>query len=263
MLSMALPIALVALMRSERWRDRILYGLAACALVAATFATLRKSAILAPISVFATLAYFRRRELVRLAPLAVVLIVVVSAVSPGALGSTVSQFTRSDRSEVATVSDRTADYDAIRPDLWSHLAFGRGWGAYNHESYRILDSEILHRIVEMGVIGLIAYLMLPITVVLATRRTIAERDPVRSPQALVGAAAAVCFLVLSTLYDVLSFPHATYIFLYLAGLAAVVVGRDDAAEARHAEPPAKRSRRLRSRRARRPAAEHALTGRAR
>ena len=193
MLSMALPIALVALMRSERWRDRILYGLAACALVAATFATLRKSAILAPISVFATLAYFRRRELVRLAPLAVVLIVVVSAVSPGALGSTVSQFTRSDRSEVATVSDRTADYDAIRPDLWSHLAFGRGWGAYNHESYRILDSEILHRILEMGVIGLIAYLMLPITVVLATRRTIAERDPVRSPQALVGAAAAVCF----------------------------------------------------------------------
>ena len=41
------------------------------------------------------------------------------------------------RTAVGTVSDRTSDYDAIRPDVWSHLALGRGWGSYNHESYRI------------------------------------------------------------------------------------------------------------------------------
>ena len=44
-----------------------------------------------------------------------------------------------------------------------------------------------------------------------------------APVALVGAAAAVAFLVGSTLYDVMSFPHAAYIFLYLAALVAVVV----------------------------------------
>jgi len=41
--------------------------------------------------------------------------------------------------------------------------------------------------------------------------------------ALIGAAAAVCFVVVSSLFDVLGYPHVTYIFLYIAGLVAVVV----------------------------------------
>lgn len=220
MLAMALPIALVGIMSSKEWRPRILYGLAACALVAGMFATFRKTAILAPVSVFVTLAYFRRRELLKLAPLGMVLVVLVSALSPGAMGSTVSQFFRSDRTAIGTVSDRTADYDAIRPDLWSNLAFGRGWGTYNHESYRILDSEILHRTVETGLLGLLAFVLTPLAVLFCTRATIASRDPTWAPPALIGAAAAVCFLVISTLYDALSFPHATYVFLCMAGLVA-------------------------------------------
>jgi hypothetical protein len=223
MLAMALPIALVGIMSSKEWRARILYGLAACALVAGMFATFRKTALLAPVSVIVTLAYFRRRELLKLAPLGMVVVVLVSALSPGAMGSTVSQFFRSDRTAIGTVSDRTADYDAIRPDLWSNLAFGRGWGTYNHESYRILDSEILHRTVETGVLGLLAFVLIPLAVLFCTRATIASRDPTWAPPALIGAAAAVCFLVISTLYDALSFPHATYVFLCMAGLVAAAL----------------------------------------
>ena len=118
MLAMALPIALVGSMQSKEWRWRILYGLAACVLIAATFATYRKSAVLAPIAVVLTLAYFRRRELLKLAPLGLVLVVVVTVLSPGALKSTLNQFVRPDRLDVPTVSDRASDYDAIRPDLW-------------------------------------------------------------------------------------------------------------------------------------------------
>lgn len=223
MLAMALPIALVGLMQSKEWRGRILYGLAACALIAATFATYRKSAVLAPVAVVLTLAYFRRRELLKLAPLGMVLMVIVSVLSPGAVRTTVDQFVRPDRLDVPTVSDRASDYDAVRPDLWTHLAFGRGWGSYNHETYRILDSEILHRTLEMGVLGLVAFLLMVLSVILCARKTIAGRDPRWAPPALVGAAAAAAFLTLSTLFDVLSFPHATYIFLLMAGLTAVVV----------------------------------------
>ena len=223
MLAMALPIALVRVMQSKEWRWRILYALAACALIAATFATYRKSALLAPVAVVLTLAYFRRRELLKLAPLGLVLAFMVSVLSPGAVRSTVDQFVRPDRLDVPTVSDRASDYDAVRPDLWSHLVFGRGWGSYNHETYRILDSEILHRTLEMGVIGLVAFLLMVLSVILSARKTIAERDPRWAPVALVGAAAAMAFLTLSALFDVLSFSHATYIFLYTAGLVAVVV----------------------------------------
>ena len=240
MLAMALPIALVRLMQSKVWRGRILYGLAACVLVAATFATYRKSAVLAPIAAVLTLAYFRRRELLKLAPLGMLLVVIVSVLSPGAIRSTVDQFVRPDRLNVPTVSDRASDYDAVRPDLWSHLAFGRGWGSYNHETYRILDSEILHRTLEMGLVGLIAFLLMGLSVILCARGTIEERDPRWAPVALVGAAVAAAFLTVSALFDVLSFPHPTYIFLYTAGLVAAVIAprEEEAADTQAAAPVA-------------------------
>jgi hypothetical protein len=221
MLAMALPIPLVLLTQAQRWRQRVLYGLAACVLLAAMFATFRKSALLAPMSAILTVAYFRRSELLKLSPLALVLVVMIHVLAPGGLGKTTTQFDPS-RLGVTTVSDRTSDYDAVRPDLWSHLLLGRGWGSYDHITYRVLDSEILHRIVEMGVLGVLTYILMVVAVVLCARPIITARDSERAPIALMGAAAAVAFASVSTLFDVLSFPHATYIFLYLAGLVAVV-----------------------------------------
>jgi hypothetical protein len=239
MLAMALPIALVGAMQGGSWRRRLLHGLGACVLAAAMVATYRKSALLAPASVILTLAYFRRRELLKLAPLGLVALVIVHTLSPAALGSTVSQLDPA-RLGVATVSERTIDYDAIRPDVWAHLAFGRGWGTYDHVSYRILDSEILQRVIETGVIGLLVYLLMAVSVILTARAAIASRDPDWAPPALIGAAAAVSFIVVSTLFDVMSFPHVPYIFLYLAGFVAVVAKagsrRDPIADARARQP---------------------------
>jgi hypothetical protein len=239
MLTLALPIALVRLLQAGRRREQILYALAIATLSAATFATYRKSALLAPLSVVLTLAYFRRRELLKLAPVGFGVLILVSSLSPGAIASTIYEFTRPDRTTLPTVSDRTSDYDAVRPDVWSHFAFGRGLGSYNHVDYRILDSEILHRTIEMGVIGLVAYLLVPLSVLLISRKAIASRDVVATPAALVGAAAGVAFLVVSTLYDVMSFPHGVYIFLYLAGLvaAAVRVRGEEESPAREVLPP--------------------------
>jgi O-antigen ligase len=212
----------VRLLQNQTWRSRIWLGLGACLLLAAMFATYRKSALLAPVSVIATLAYFRRRELLKLAPLALVLVLLVHVLAPGAIGGTTNQFDPG-RLGVTTVSDRTADYDAIRPEVWSHLLFGRGSGSYDHLTYRILDSEFLHRTIETGVLGLIVFVLMSLAVIFSAARTIASRDPRSAPHALAGAAAAVAFLVVSGLFDVLSFPHPTYIFLYMAGLTAVVI----------------------------------------
>ena len=64
-----------------------------------------------------------------------------------------------------TVSSRTSAYDAIRPDVWTHLLLGRGWGSYDPNSNRILDSEILLRLIEGGVVGLAAFVLVPACVV--------------------------------------------------------------------------------------------------
>ena len=224
MLAMALPVALVSAVHAKSTRDRLLYGFAACLILAAAFATFRKSALLGPLAVIATVAYFRRRELLKLAPLGLVLIVIIHIAAPGALGKTTSQFDPS-RLGVTTVSDRAADYDAVRPDFWTHLALGRGWGGHDHNTYRILDSEFLHRLLEMGLLGLVVYVAMMISVVVGTRKIIAARDATWAPLALMGAAAAISFLVVSALFDVLAFPHATYIFMYSAGLTATVVAQ--------------------------------------
>jgi hypothetical protein len=176
----------------------------------------------------------------------------------------VDQFVRPDRLDVPTVSDRASDYDAVRPDLWTHLVFGRGWGSYNHQTYRILDSEILHRTLEMGVLGLVAFLLMVLSVILSARKTIAARDPRWAPVALVGAATAAAFLALSALFDELSFPHATYIFLYTAGLVAVVIAPHEekkAPDGPTAQPAAHGDGQVRrARPARRPSAHPAGSG---
>ena len=221
MLTMAVPIAIVGLLQANRPRDRILYGLATIVMMAAAISTYRKSAFIAPIAAMATIAYFRRHDLLRLAPLGLVGLLAVHVISPGALGSVTLQL-HSKNLNVPTVMDRKSDYDAIRPDVWSHLAFGRGFGTYDHTSYRILDSEILMRLVETGVVGLVAYLLMTVSIVLVARRTIRSGHPKWAPIALIGAAAAVGFTTMSSLYDVLSFPHPPYILLCLAGMVAVV-----------------------------------------
>ena len=224
MLAMALPIALVGMLDATRLRGRILYGIAACLILAAAMSTYRKSAFLAPISVGLTIAYFRRNELLKLTPLLLVLVLAIHVLSPGAFGSVVDQLHPSSLG-VSTVSDRTADYDAIRPDVWTHLAFGRGFGSYSHVNYRILDSDLLSRLVDMGVVGLAAYVLVMVSVIATARRVIRSRHPKWAPIALVCASAAVAILVASALFDVMSFPHVPYIFLTLAAFLAVIVGQ--------------------------------------
>ncbi len=238
MMTMALPVALVGILGSRERRKQILFSLAACILLAAAMSTYRKSALLAPISVCLTIAYFRRGDLLKLAPLGVLALGAIHTLSPGALGAIVFQLKPS-RLGVSTVSDRASDYDAVRPDVWTHLFLGRGYGTYDHNAYRVLDSEVLGRLVDTGVLGLLALFLMLLFIVFAARATIRSKHPVWSAPALAIAAAAVAFLVLSFLFDITSFPHDPYILMSLAGFLAVLVSHDEG-EGRGWEPATRR-----------------------
>lgn len=229
MMTMALPIAFAGLLGTADRRRKVVYALAACVLIAAAVSTYRKSALLAPLSVCLTLMYFRARELLRLAPLAVVFIVVIQMLAPGAANSILSQL-QPGQLGVGTVSDRASDYDAVRPDLWTNPLFGRGYGSYDHVSYRILDSEALGRLVDTGILGFLALVLMLVSMVVAARALIRARHPVWTPPALSLAAAAVAFLVLCFLFDVSSFPHAPYVLMTLAGFFAALVSQIDGRE---------------------------------
>jgi hypothetical protein len=239
MFTMALPIALVGLIDARRWRPRIGYGLAAALLLAAAVSTERKSGLLGPLAVVLTLAVVKRREMVRLLPLAVVLVVFVKVLAPGALTGVTSQL-RPSNLAVSTVDERVVRYDAVRPDVWLHLAIGQGYGIY---SVRVLDNEFLDRLIEGGVIGLSAYVLIFLSVVFVAAGPIRGREPVAATAGIVAASGAVGTLVLSATFDWLAFPHGPYILFSLAGLLAVAV-KPARRDGQHAGPPAGQRTRL-------------------
>jgi hypothetical protein len=227
MLSMALPLTLMGIIDSARRRTMLLYAIATALLLAAALSTDRKSSLLAPLAVGLMLAYYRRGQLIRFAPLGVALVFGVQFLAPGAVTSVVSQLSP-DQLGVGTVSDRASDYDAVRPNLWTHLLVGRGYGTYDHVSYRILDSEMLNRLLDTGLLGVLALFGMLVAIIVAANRLIRTGRPALSTPALVAAPAAVAYGVLAFLFDVGSFPHAPYTLMCIAGLLAVTVaGRDE------------------------------------
>jgi hypothetical protein len=236
MLSIALPIAVLRFLKCKTRKKQLLYGLAIIVLPYAMLATDRKSALVVPVAVFLTLAYFRRRQLLSLAPLGLVVAILLVAASPASLRNVISQFTSSTAGQVATVSSRTVNFDAIRPDLWTHLLLGRGQGTYAPPTDRIIDSDILLPLIETGVLGLVTFLLVPVSVIVVARKTASARQSRSSPAALCGVAAALCVLVATMLYSVMSLPHGPDVFMYVVGLAVVAVGAEDAQlVAAHAE----------------------------
>lgn len=220
MFTLALPVAVVGLITAVRWRPRMLYGLAAALLLAASISTERKSGLLGPVAVLLTIAYFRRAQVLRLAPLAVVLLLVVKLAAPGALGGVTGQIAPS-RLGVSTVDVRIVRFDAVRADVWSHLALGQGFGTYY--PVRVLDNELLGRLVEGGVLGLIAYGLMLLSIVGVALGPIRRNEPGPTSIGLVAAAGAIGALVLSVLYDFIGFPHGPYILFSIAGLLVAVV----------------------------------------
>jgi O-antigen ligase len=91
----------------------------------------------------------------------------------------------------------------------------------------VLDSEMLGRLVDTGVLGVLALALMLVCIVLTARPLIRQRDPRWSPIALMVACSAVAYLVLTFLFDVSSFPHVPYILFALAGLLAVVASSED------------------------------------
>ena len=109
--------------------------------------------------------------------LALVLGVLVHATSPGALGSVLAQLEPGHVNTVATTTDRVARYDAVMPDIMSHLLIGRGYGSYDPHKYRILDNEYLGVVIAVGLLGLVGYAAILLAMMVLAHRTIRGPDP--------------------------------------------------------------------------------------
>jgi hypothetical protein len=219
LIAMAFPFAVIGLINAPNGRRRAVYALAAAVLVAGGLATERKTAVVAPLVGLAVLLAYRPRPILRglkLAALPTAVLIHFSA--PGAIGSTLHWLMPGTFGSVHTTSDRLARYDAIRPDVMSHLLLGRGFQSYDPLKYRILDNEFLDLLIGVGAIGVLAYVVIYWMILRSAHRVARGPDPRRASFAVACAASVATALVANALFDTLSFPHVPYLLFFIAGM---------------------------------------------
>ncbi len=217
-LGMALPFAVVLAAIAPTRRRRILWSMAACVIIAGALITQRKSGAVVPAMALLALFVFRPRQLLRLAPFGVVALAVALVLTPG-IFSTVRELGQAQEQD--STQGRTADYPAIVPDVLTRPILGRGYGTLDSErldTYRIFDNEYLGQLFQVGALGLIAFLAMIVTPLFVARSVLRSDDPVRGPPALAAAAGCLAFGVACALYDILTFPQAPYLFLFMAAM---------------------------------------------
>jgi hypothetical protein len=221
MLSLLLPFALLGLHTSPDRRRRILYALAAGLMIAAAMATQRKTSVVAPaVGMLAVLAY-RPRAALQLVPVALVMMVLIHLVAPGALGSVKDQLMPSNLFGVLSTKDRQSDYGAIKPDVAKHPVLGRGYESYDQKKYRILDNQYLSLIIGTGILGVLAYLSIFGAICFLAHRVARSDDPDHAPIAIAAIAAMASVVAGSALMDTLALPQLAYLICFIAGLVVV------------------------------------------
>lgn len=225
LLTMALPFAVLPLLRTSRMRARVGFIVVIGLILAAELATARKTAFVAPVAAFAVLIAYNRR-LLRWSPLGLVaLIPVIHFAAPGAIGTLTGILGSAQGS--ASTQGRLADYSAVSPDILSNLIIGRGYGTLdpdNYRWYRILDNEYLDQLFQVGIVGLLAYLSIIVSALTTAHRVIV-RGGEFAQLTLAAAAGCAAFGLVSATFDAAGFPQAPYTFCFLAALVTVTAVR--------------------------------------
>jgi hypothetical protein len=222
MLVMVMPFALVRVLDATSRRSWWLNAAAFALMIAGALATDRKTALLVPVALVIYVACYRPRQMLRLAPLGlVVLIGVVHFASPGALG-TVLNLNRAVNSK--STEHRAGDFTDVAPDILTHPVLGRGFGTLNYEEpsqFRVNDNEYIDQVWEVGALGLLGFVWMILAPVVLARRAIRARGPTVASLALAASAACVAFLVACVLFDALGFPQVPYMFFIVAALTTI------------------------------------------
>jgi hypothetical protein len=222
MLVIVMPFALVRVFDARSRRSWWLNAIALALMLAAAAATDRKTALVVPIAVVLYIACYRPRQVLRLAPIGLVVLAgLVHVASPGSLGTL---FSADAGLTASTTTHRIGDFTDVAPDVLAHPVLGRGFGTLNPDQpsqFRINDDEFIDEIWEVGVVGLIGYLWMIIAPVFIARRAIRARDPAVASLALAASAGCIAYLVANSLFDAMSFPQAPYMFFIVAALTTV------------------------------------------
>jgi hypothetical protein len=237
-LVMLAPLAVyVARTRGRRWWPAVAIIFLAC------FATVSRTAIVMLLIVLIMYLIRRRRETLRLWPLVVPALVIIHLALPGALGAFKETFfpkggivAEQEQGKGTRGSGRLADVPGAIGQ-WKHAAvFGIGFGTRvidkQHETANILDDEWLSTLLEVGAVGVFAWIWLFTRFVRRLSHLARDDLSERGWLALGLASGVFAFSVGMLTYDALSFVQVTFLMFIYLGLGGALLRLD--AEAKRA-----------------------------
>jgi hypothetical protein len=216
--AMILPLALYYAFRARRLA-RCFWWLCVGALGAGSVLSLSRSAIvcLGVVLPILMVSWPIRRKVLAAATI-VILIVIMSLGIPEILAALSNLFLYA--SSDPSISGRTQDYAAAFAEITRHLWLGRGLGTKSN----VLDNQYLSTLVENGLIGLTAYILVflvPVVGLLRVRSGM--QDQAERELAITLVAALSVSIVGSATYDFLAWPTATGLGFLLVGASGALV----------------------------------------
>jgi polysaccharide biosynthesis protein PslJ len=215
--TMTLPFAAVLAMHDRSRGYMARFG-PVIALVSAISVSLSRSAMIGLAATVAILALgWKVRTQLAVGLLGLVTLTVIYLAVPGMASAVVDLF-----AVIGTDDSTVSRIDAVGVALWvtdQNLLFGRGLGTFVPQYY-ILDNQWLLLLVETGVSGMLAFLVLLGTgTYCALRARRRHADPLlRDTGQAFGAAVVGCALIMA-FFDGLSFPMAAGTLFLMLGLA--------------------------------------------
>lgn len=160
---------------------------------------------------------WRRRALI-VAPVAAV---ALRLMVPGLLGTIRSLFTNLGNDP--SISGRTSDYAIVLGLYAQHPWFGRGLFTFVPRYYRVLDNQLLMTLIELGLFGLVALLVVLASGYYSTRRARSHSSDERAKLQCLAVSASIAGVATSYVtFDAWSFPMVVGLTFLLLGIAGAV-----------------------------------------
>ena len=217
-LAMAFPVAL-AVATESRSTHRILPWLPVVAIAVASLTSVSRSTLIGlAVGLIVMLPTLTRGTRLIVIALGGGLAVAIALFVPGMLGTIRGLFTA--LASDPSAASRTSSYETAIDFMLRFPVVGKGFGTFLTR-YHIFDNEYLLLSIELGILGLVAFLILLIAGVISAataRRLATERVDRQLAQALV--AALIAGSLMLALFDGLSFPMSSGMLFLFLGLAA-------------------------------------------
>jgi polysaccharide biosynthesis protein PslJ len=254
------PLALYLAIRFGRW-----WWATVVILMAGTFATVSRTAVLMLVVATLVLLVLRFRETWRFAPLLIPMLVMVHFVVPGALGAVQFAFSppgglvaEQSNDKIVTGSGRVADIGPSLELFQAKPVLGYGYGTLQttgpDANARILDNQWLSSLLNIGLVGVFSLVWLFVRFI-RNVGGLARRERTDDGWLLVALVASVAaFGAGMFTYDAFAFTQVTFVFFVILALGSVLVLARDPVFAPSFQPaPGRRMRPVPGGDARRPA----------